>query len=430
MNDDIHRRGDLPKMCVPPPGPIARRLSRSLADLEAPGINTIANEPNILWREASGATVTDVDGNRYLDLTSGFGVAAVGHRHPRVVAAVSRQSETLIHGLGDAAAHPLRIRLAQRLRALAPFDEAQTYFSVSGADAVEIALKTAALHTGRSTLLAFDPSYHGLTLGALAATSRPAFRRPFEMYLHDHLVRLPFGAPIPDIDYALRNRSIAAVLVEPIVGREGVLIPPPGWLRQVSATCRDHGTLLIVDEIFTGAGRTGRFFAVENEDTCPDLLCCGKAIGGGLPFGAVLAPRSIMAAWQAPGEARHTATFVAHPLACAAALETLDIIEHEDLVGRTSARHVALAQRLAIWPERSDSVVAVRGRGLLWGVELSDAPAARTLVQACRSRGVLLLAGGPEGRVVQLVPPLIITDRQLDHALGIIEQSLTAKHLP
>ena len=428
MKDATHDHGDLlPKIRVPPPGPKARRLSRSLTDLEAPGINTIENEPNVLWQEASGATVTDVDGNRYLDLTSGFGVAAIGHRHPRIVAAVGHQSETLIHGLGDAAAHPLRIRLAERLRALAPFDDAQTYFAVSGADAVEIAIKTAALHTGRSTVLAFDPSYHGLTLGALAATSRPAFRDPFEMYLHHHLVRLPFGAPIRDIGQVLRDRSIAAVLVEPIVGREGVLLPEPEWLGRVAATCRDHGTLLIADEIFTGAGRTGRFFAVEHENTRPDLLCCGKAIGGGLPFGAVLAPRSIMAAWRAPGEARHTATFVAHPLACAAALETLDIIEAEDLVARTAARHAGLAQRLAIWPEQTDSVVAVRGRGLLWGVELSDAPAARKLVQSCRSRGVLLLAGGPEGRVVQLVPPLTITDHQLDHALDIIEQGLNIR---
>ena len=396
----------------------------SLADLEAPGINTLAGEANILWREALGANVLDVDGNCYIDLTSGFGVAAIGHRHPRVVAAVRDQSERLMHGLGDATAHPGRIALAARLRDLAPMDDAQTYFAVSGADAVEIALKTAVLATGRSTIVAFQPSYHGLTLGALAVTSRPAFRQPFQSHLHQDTIPLPFGGALDEIEQHLGREQCAAVIVEPIVGREGVLLPPKDWLAGIAQRCRAHGTLLIVDEIFTGVGRTGRFFAIEHEDVRPDLVCCGKALGGGLPLGIVLAPRSIMSAWQAPGEARHTATFVAHPLACAAALATLEVVEEEDLIQTTVRRGPSLRERLIGWPNRFESVVAVRGRGLLWGIEFARDDMARTLVSRCRRHGLLVLAGGPEGRIVQLVPPLTITDEQLDVALSIIERNL------
>ena len=163
-------RGDLlPKILTPPPGPRAQQLSRSLARWEAPGVNTLlAGAPNVLWQEAKGANVLDVDGNRFLDLTSGFGVAAVGHRHPRVVAAVRRQSGRLLHGLGDVQAHPLRVRLADRLRRRAPVDDAQVYFAISGADAVEVAIKTALLATGRPGIIAFDPAYHGVTLGAFS----------------------------------------------------------------------------------------------------------------------------------------------------------------------------------------------------------------------------------------------------------------------
>ncbi|MCP4657875.1 MAG: aminotransferase class III-fold pyridoxal phosphate-dependent enzyme, partial [bacterium] len=255
------RRGDLlPRILTPPPGPRARELSRRLAEVEAPGINTLAGDaPNLLWHEARGANVLDVDGNRYLDLTAGFGVAAVGHRHPRVVAALRRQSARLVHGLGDAAGHEPRLELATRLRELAVIDDAQTYFAVSGADAVEIALKTAILATGRPAILAFEPAYHGLTLGALAVTSRPEFRRPFTPYLHPHLRRLPFGCDPRRIAAELDRGDVpGCVVVEPIAGREGILVPPAGWLRELAALCRRRRVLLAVDEIFTGLGRTGR----------------------------------------------------------------------------------------------------------------------------------------------------------------------------
>ncbi|HEX5758365.1 MAG TPA: aspartate aminotransferase family protein [Thermoanaerobaculia bacterium] len=409
-----------------PPGARSRALSARLAAAEAPGINTLSGgRPSLLWDEARGANVLDVDGNRYLDLTSGFGVAAVGHRHPRVVAAVRAQAARLLHGLGDVHAHPLRVELAERLGALAPVDDPRVFFAVSGAEAVEIAVKTAVAATGRAGVVAFAPSYHGVTLGALAATSRPEFRRPFLAHLHPHVVRLPFGGAPAGVDAALAGGGIACVLVEPIVGREGVLLAPPGWLAEVAALCRARGVPLAADEVFTGLGRTGVLWAVEAEGVRPDLLCCGKALGGGLPIAAVVGRRELMAAWETPGEALHTTTFVAHPLACAAALAALDVIAEERLAERAATfGETLLRPRVVGWEKGFPAVGEVRGRGLLWALELASRAAAAALVEGARRRGVLLLAGGPEGRVVQLVPPLSITRRQLSCAMDLLEAAL------
>lgn len=423
--------GDLlPEIVVPPPGPEARRLCQRLRNSEAPGINTLYRDADtLLWSEARGSNVLDVDGNRYLDLTSGFGVAAIGHRHPRLVEVLHRQADLLIHGMGDVFAHPSRVELAERLIRLAPVDEGRVYFAISGADAVEIAIKTALLATGRDTLIVFEPSYHGVTGGALAASSRGEFRRPFESHLHRRLRRLPFAAPLEAIERVLAEdsmsrREIAAIVLEPIVGREGVLIPESGWLGGVADLCRRYDVLLVADEIFTGFGRTGRWFAVDHEGVRPDLLCCGKALGGGLPIAAVIGRAALMENWRSEGEALHTATFVAHPLACAAALATLDVMTQDDLPARARSLEGELSGRFRRWldfPTVSDT----RGRGMLWGFEMRDRATAFELVQEAWKAGLLLLAGGPEGRVAQWVPPLTIHRRQLAHACERLTEILT-----
>jgi 4-aminobutyrate aminotransferase-like enzyme len=418
-------RGDLPpEIVTPPPGPRARQLCSELARVEAPGINTLTFGDAILWQEALGANVLDVDGNRYVDCTSGFGAAAIGHRHPRVLEALSRQAGVLVHGLGDVHAHPLRVELARRLCALAPVDEPRVYFAVSGSDAVEIALKSALLFTGRTGILAFEPAYHGLTLGALAATSRPAFRQPFDERLRPSVERVPFGWPIADVETLLAGGRIGCAIVEPIVGREGVLLPARRWLAELAAACESHGALLIADEVFTGFGRTGSLFAVEAEGVRPDLLCCGKALGGGLPMAAVLGRGDVMEGWSHPGEARHTATFVAHPLACASALATLDVLVEASLPERALFLGRRVATRVATWRGRFPEVDEVRGRGLVWGVEMATSDAAGRLVQRSLGLGLLLLAGGPGGRVVQIAPPLTIAEEQLDTALALLERAL------
>lgn len=423
-------RGDLlPAILVPPPGPRSRELSGQLARFEAPGVNTLGgpggDEPSVVWAEALGANVLDADGNRYLDLTSGFGAAAVGHRHPRVVAAVREQSERLLHGLGDVAAHPARIELARRLAGLVPVDDPRIYFAVSGADAVEVAAKTAVLATGRPDLIAFEPSYHGLTLGALALSAREEFRRPFARHLHPRVHRLPYGVEPAALDRVMGRHPVAAVVLEPVVGREGIVPPPPGWLAGVAEVCRRRGVLLLADEVFTGFGRAGRLFAVEEEGVRPDLLCCGKALAGGLPIGAVAGRAPLMEAWRTGGEALHTGTFLGHPLAAAAALAVLDLVVEEDLPGRARRLGDEVSRRSAPWPGRFRPVTAVRGRGLMHGVELADAATAGRVAGGLLARGVLALAGGPEGRVLQILPPLTVTEEQLAAALGAIEEVLT-----
>lgn len=427
--------GDLlPRVITPPPGPRSRELAGELRRAEAPGVNTATSPdfPPILWREALGANVLDVDGNLYVDLTAGFGAAAVGHRHPRVVSAVREQAGTLLHGMGDVYAHPTRARLATRLKARLPVEDARIYFATSGAEAVEIALKTALLFTRRPGVLAFDPAYHGLTLGALAVTSRPAFREPFAPHLSSHVARLPFGCPISRVARELGGREpgdeVGAVIVEPAVGREGVLFPPPGWLAGLAAQCRQHGALLIADEIFTGFGRTGSWFAVDGpageDGVRPDLICCGKALAGGLPLAVTAGRAAVMDAWKRPGEALHTSTFLAHPLSCAAALASLSVLEEEALPARARTLGERLSRRLTSWPARFPQIAETRGRGLMWGVELTSSRLAYRWALEARARGILMLAGGPEGRVAQITPPLVISAPQLDAALDILELSL------
>lgn len=417
------RSGDrLPEIVCPPPGPRSRHLAGKLERFEAPGVNTLyGGQPGIVWQEALGANVLDVDGNLYVDLTAGFGVAAVGHRRPEVVDAVNAQAQVLLHGLGDVAAHPARIALAERLAEIVPVPEAQIYFAVSGSDAVEIALATAWLSTGRPTTVAFEPAYHGTTLGALAATSRRAFREPFREQLNPNIVRLPHGCDPADLDQLLDGRDdVAALLVEPIPGREGAPAPPSGWLTAIADCCRRHGVLLIADEIFTGFGRTGAWFVCANEDVVPDLLCCGKALGGGLPIAVVAGRPEIMASWRQDGEALHTATFIAHPLACAAALASLDLLEDEDLPARARRMGEVLGERTAAWPS-TDSTRAVRGSGLFWVVETDSAARAAALSDAALARGIILLASGPR---LQLAPPLTITERQWTHCLDALGELL------
>lgn len=419
-------RGDLlPEITTPPPGPRARRLARRLAAFEASGITPADGDSPLFWAEAVGANVLDVDGNRYLDLTGGFGVATVGHRHPEVVEAIRRQAGLLIHGLGDLHAHPERAALAEALCALAPFDDARVYFAVSGSDAVEIALKTALLATGRPGVVAFEGAYHGLTLGSLAVTGRPRFREPFTEHLHPWVKRVPWGCPPEALGAVLADQEIGALILEPIQGRAGVRLPPRGWLAAVRRLTRRHGTVLVADEILTGAGRTGPFWAVNAEDVVPDLICAGKGLAGGLPLGVVLGRERLLSAWPARGESLHTATFLAHPLACAAARTNLSLLD--GLLGTPgiSDRSRQLASGLSTlrrrFPER---VREVRGRGHLWGLNLGEPDRAVALARAALAHGLLLLPSGEKGEVLELLPPLTLTEEQAHVALDLLARTL------
>jgi 4-aminobutyrate aminotransferase-like enzyme len=405
--------------------------------VENPGVTAIGPRFPIVWERGSGVRVWDADGYEYLDLTAGFGVLALGHAHPAVSESVSRQAARLAHGLGDVHPPRVKIELLERLAALCPGDLCLTHLALNGSDAVEAALKTAFLCTGKPGVLAFDGAYHGLSYGALPLASR-AFRAPFATQLGRHVRRAPFAGPADSDFHAIESflaaGDIGAVVIEPIQGRGGIRPAPPGLLPALADLCRRYGALLVADEIMTGIGRTGRWFAVEEEGVVPDLLLAGKALGGGLPLSAAVGTQAAMSGWErGEGPALHTATFLGHPLACAAALAVLATIEREGLVERASALGSFLADGLRSVLGRDPGVAEVRGRGLLMGVELRDpasgAPDGRrvgAVVEELLARGVLVLPAGDEGEVIELSPPLVIDESDLEQGIAALAAALAA----
>lgn len=412
------------------PGPRSRALAAELARYEAPGVTYLGDDYPVFWESAAGALVTDVDGNRYLDLTSAFGVTATGHTNPRVASAVADQAHRLVHGMGDVHPTEVRTKLLARLAALAPGELSKSYLATSGAEVVEFALKTALLATGKPRVLAYHGAYHGLSLGALEVIGIDKFRAPFAPLVPARATFLPYpgadatvGGAIGAVRTALgHDPDVGAVILEPVQGRGGVIVPPPGFLRALRALCEERGILLILDEIYTGFGRTGAMFACERDGVVPDLLCVGKALGGGVPLSAAIGTPRVMDAWPvSAGEAIHTSTFLGNPLACAAALANLDELERLDVVGRVRAREAALGARLRTVAS-SPSVRDVRGVGFLWAVEFAHAALANRVVVRGLARGLILLQSGATGTSITVAPPLTIDDDQLAHALDVLER--------
>ena len=462
MSSDTSRN-QLPEIETSVPGTASLALAGRLARVESRNVTFRSPDSPIFWTRAAGSNVWDADGNRYVDLTAGFGVAAVGQAHPRVLRAVRDQAVRLQHGMGDVHPPEVKVRLLEALADRAPYSDPRIVLGVTGSEAVEIALKTACLSTGKPGALAFRGAYHGLGYGALGVTDRALFRAPFETQLNPHTVWAEYPDPYRPserlleaaarggyspgmaardmepgrlVDAALElaaelldseaGERVGAVIVEPVQGRGGEIVPPPGFLTGLLDLCRERGLLLICDEIFTGFGRTGDWFAVEADGVRPDLLCCGKALAGGLPIGAVLGRVGLMDAWRGNHEALHTATFVANPLSCAAALAVLEILERQRLPERAADLGRVIAMRTEGWSELFEPVVEVRGLGLAWGIGLASSDAAHSLLDLMLNDGILALAGGPQGCVVQICPPLVITDRQLAFALASIETRLEA----
>ncbi len=416
-----------PKILGAVPGPRSRALAGRLSRVESRNVTALEPEPPIFWERAAGANVWDVDGNRYVDLGAGFGVASVGHAHPRVVEAIATQSATLLHAMGDVHPPAGKVALLEALAARFPGGEpARGVLGSSGSDAVEIALKTALLATGRSGVVAFEGGYHGVTLGALDVTWRRDFREPFEERVARRTSFARFG-DATDVARAAERcpAPVGAIIVEPVQGRGGDRVPPPGFLRALRERCDAEGWLLIADEVYTGGGRTGRFFACEHEDVVPDLLCVGKAVAGGMPLSACLGRARWMDAWPpSSGEALHTQTFLGHPASCAAALAALGVIDEEKLVQRAAELgDVAIAclrEALGTKP----GVREVRGRGLLIGIECESAAVALGACHAALARGVIVIPSGDDGRVISVTPPLVIGRDALVGALGTLAESI------
>jgi 4-aminobutyrate aminotransferase-like enzyme len=416
------------------PGPRSRDLAARLARYEAPGVTYLGTDYPVFWERAEGALIVDVDGNRYLDLTSAFGVAATGHTNPAVAGAIAEQAGRLIHGMGDVHPTEVRTELLETLAELAPGDLQKTYLATSGAEAVEFALKTALLATGKSRFLAYHGAYHGLSLGALEVAGIDKFRTPFAALVPARTTFLPYPDAETTVTQAIsavrralaHDPEIGAVILEPIQGRGGVIVPPYGFLLALRALCDEFGLLLILDEIYTGFGRTGTLFACQHEEVVPDLLCVGKALAGGVPLAATIGTARVMDAWPvSAGEAIHTSTFLGSPIACAAALANLDQLARLGLVDRVREKAPWLRERLRALA-RHPRVRDVRGRGFLWAVEFSDGAFANRVVVQALARGLILLQSGPIGTSITLAPPLTIEDEQLSRALDLFEQTLHA----
>jgi len=419
-----------PELRTEIPGPRSRDLARRLAAVESRNVTCLGPVPPIFWERASGVNVWDVDGNRFVDLTAGFGVANVGHAHPRVVEAVARQAATLLHGMGDVQPPAVKVELLEALTARFPGGgEARAVLGSSGSDAVEAALETALLATGRAGVVAFEGAYHGLALGSLDATWRGDLRDPFTARLPVATVFARYGDPASVLDRAreaqARGLAIGAVLVEPVQGRGGERVPPVGFLTELRALCDREGWLLVADEVYTGFGRTGRWFACDHEGVVPDLLCCGKGLASGMPISACLGRAEVMDTWPlSTGEALHTQTFLGHPPGCAAALACMKVLEEENLVrhaGVTGEAGLALMRRRLMGLA---SVSDVRGRGLMLGVECASPKQAAAVCESALRAGLILLPSGDDGRVLSLTPPLCIRHDTLAWAVERLAELL------
>lgn len=438
--------------------------------------NVLFTEPDgswpIVWERAKDVHVWDAEGKKYLDLTAAFGVATAGHANPAVVRAGQLQMGKLLHAMGDVHPHALKAQLARELsritferwtvaanvrsrrikskqakdvsRTLTSAATGKVIFNNSGFEAVEAALKTATLATGRSGIIAFAGAYHGLGYGALNATHREHFRGPFRSQLREFGHFLPFpttGEQLRSLPAQarkiFRRAQISAILVEPIQARGGINIPPPEFLPLLRKLCDDHGALLILDEIYTGFGRTGKWFACEHSGVIPDVICLGKALTGGFPLSACVGRADVMdAAWPASqGEAIHTSTFLGHPVGCAMALAQIGEIRRLKLCERSaklgeSLRRLLSALAAEVNGRKLSDVksartnvrgykAVARGVGLMAGLELLNAdrsPATAEslrVIKAMLHRGYILLPEGEHGNVISFTPPLTITEAQL-----------------
>ena len=424
------------------PGPrsraIGERIERSIArplDITFP----------VVAHSARGVTLTDVDGNTFIDFAGGVGCLTVGHSHPEVVAAAQEQLDRFAHTDFTIVAYESYVELAERLTERAPISgPVKAAFFNAGTEAVENAVKFARAYTGRPAVIAFEGGFHGRTLLSLSLTSKV---HPYKAGLGPfapEIYRVPFPneyrgvsseAALAALERAFTTtvaaETVAAIVLEPVQGEGGFIVAPPGFVAGVRGLCDDHGIVLIVDEVQTGFGRTGRFFAIEHAGVEPDLICVAKSIASGLPLSGVLGRAEIM---DAPERGGVGGTYVGNPVALAAGLAVLDVIDEEGLVERAALVGETIRARMLAWQERWPAVGDVRGLGAMLAIELVSDPATRApskeLAQAVRAaaleRGLLLITCGVNGNCIRVLVPLVIADPELDEALGVWEEALEA----
>jgi len=434
-----------PKMVVSPPGPKAIDFLKKDERFISPSY--VRYYPLVV-ESANGCVVKDVDGNEYIDLNAGIACMNVGHNHPKVVSAIKGQCDRFLHYSNTDFYYKEVINLAEKLAEITPGNfEKKTFFGNSGTEAVEAAIKIAKWHTRKQLFIGFISAFHGRTVGALSFTaSKPAQRRYFSPLMpgvahvpYAYCYRCPFKLTYPECHYwcvdfidefvlqkYVPPEDVAAMLFEPIQGEGGYVVPPPEYFQRLKKLADKYGLLIIDDEVQSGIGRTGKWFAIEHWNVEPDIICSAKALASGLPIGATVAKAKIMD-WT---EGSHASTFGGNPLSCAAAAAVLEVIKEEKLLENANKQGAYALKRLGELKERSEIVGDVRGKGLMIGVELvedkeSKKPAAQKAAQVIiRSwkRGVAIVTCGAS--TIRIVPPLTIQREMLDTALDIVEDTI------
>jgi len=390
---------------------------------------------------AHGGIVEDVDGNRFIDLGSGIAVTTVGSSAPRVVAAVSEQVANFTHTCFQVTPYESYVAVCERLNALTPGAHDKRSFLVnSGAEAVENCVKVARHVTGRQAIIAFDHGFHGRTLMGMTLTGKVMPYKqgfgPFAPEVYRAQYSYPFrgtgdlDSTLAFIDKTVGAANVAAIVVEPIAGEGGFIVPAPGWLAGLSTWCARNGALLIADEVQTGIARTGAWFACEHEGVVPDIVATAKGMGGGLPIGGVTARADLIDTVHSGGLG---GTFGGNPLSCAAALAAFDTIEADGLIARAGDIGAIMTARLRAMQETYPAIGDVRGRGAMVATELvaadgitADAELAKAVAGSCHRDGVLVLTAGSYGNVLRFLPPLVISDDQLEDGLAVVEKALAA----
>ncbi|MBE2180713.1 MAG: aspartate aminotransferase family protein [Chthoniobacterales bacterium] len=452
----------LPELRTEIPGPRSRELGARLRRAESRNVTMVNAGWPVFWERAEGVNVWDVDGNRFLDFTSGFGVAGLGHSARPVCEALGAQASRLLHVMGDVHPAEAKVELCEMLVEMTferwGVGSGKVILGNSGSDAIEAALKTAMLHSGKPGVLVFEGAYHGLGYGALEVSAMDFFRTPFQSQLGRFAVAVPYpycyrcplghgggfaleGGEFPNcssgcleslhgkIMAEIERREIGAILVEPVQGRGGEIVPPKDFLRLLRRICDEEKILLVVDEIYTGLNRTGRLFAVEHSGVVPDIICLGKALTSGFPLSACVGREEVMDVWpESSGEALHTSTFLGNPLGCAMAVASLRQHAQPGVAEKVHAAGRGL--RMALQEIKAPSIGQVRGLGLLVGVELTGpgmSPASVTAarcVQEALTSGILLLAGGRHGNVLSFTPPFDISPDETRFLTELLERSL------
>ena len=427
------------------PGPQARKVLAEDQQYVSP---SYTRSYPFVAKRGRGAMVEDVDGNRFLDFSAGIAVVSTGHCHPKVVRAIQKQAAELIHMSGTDFFYASLPQLARKLAEIAPGKgPKRVYFGNSGTEAVEAAMKLARMYTGRDKFIAFFNAFHGRTLGALSLTASQVVQRRKFGPLIPGITHVPY-ANCYRCDYNLKpedcgvhcarviqerlfrttvpSDEVAAIVVEPIQGEGGYVVPPAEFLRELRRICDEHGILLIFDEVQSGMGRTGKMFACEHFGVVPDIICIGKGIASGLPLSAIVSSEEIMR-WPS---GTHASTFGGNPVAIAASLATIELLE-EKYLAQAARMGGYLMKRLADWPERHPLIGDIRGNGLMVGIELvkdreskEHAPAERNRwVRACFEKGLLVLGCGVS--TLRLSPPLMIGREHIDTAVEIMDRCLT-----